>query len=111
MPIEDRNDAAEVEQRIARIFAAAPRERAAAVQRLPIPKISAAQERPFVELVDRILAAKASDPDADTSEEEAETDRMVYAPYGLTEEEAAAVEGAVMGTSGEPAVCADRVKE
>ena len=34
MPIEDRNDAAEVEQRIARIFAAAPRERAAAVRAL-----------------------------------------------------------------------------
>ncbi len=63
------------------------------VERLPIPKISAAQERPFVDLVDRILAAKASDPDADTGEEEAEIDRMVYALYGLTEEEAAAVEG------------------
>ena len=63
------------------------------VQRLPIPKISAMQERPLVDLVDRILAAKASDPDADTSEEEAEIDRMVYALYGLTEEEAAAVEG------------------
>ena len=34
MPIEDRNDASEVEQRIARIFAAAPRERAAAVRAL-----------------------------------------------------------------------------
>ena len=63
------------------------------VETIPIPKINAAQERPFVDLVDRILAAKASDPDVDTSEEEAEIDRMVYALYGLTEEEAAAVEG------------------
>ena len=38
MPIEDRNDAAEVEQRIARIFAAPPRERAAAVRAYPSPK-------------------------------------------------------------------------
>ncbi len=63
------------------------------VERIPVPTISHAEQRPFVELVDRILEAKASDADADTSEEAAEIDRMVYTLYGLTEEEAAAVEG------------------
>ena len=43
--------------------------------------------------MERILEAKAADPDADTSELEREIDRLVYALYGLTEEETAAVEG------------------
>ena len=62
-----------------------------AVERIPVPKLSAAKQRPFVRLVDRILEAKATDPDADTSELEAEIDRLVYDLYGLTEEETAAV--------------------
>lgn len=62
------------------------------VERIPIPKLSAAKQRPFVRLVDRILAAKAADPDADTSELEERIDRLVYELYGLTEGEATAVE-------------------
>ena len=44
-------------------------------------------------LVDRILKAKAANPDADTSEIEEETDRLVYDLYGLTNAEVAVVEG------------------
>ena len=62
------------------------------VERLPISRISAAKQRPFIRLVDGILEAKASDPDADTSEQEAEIDGMVYELYGLTEEESTAIE-------------------
>ena len=62
------------------------------VQRLPIPQVPVAEQRPFVRLVDRILVAKASNPDADTSAQEAEIDRLVYQLYGLTDEEIAAVE-------------------
>ena len=62
------------------------------IERLPIPKISAAKQRPLVRLTGRILAAKAADPSADTSADEAEIDRLVYALYGLTEAEVAAVE-------------------
>ena len=62
------------------------------LEALPIPKISAARQRPFIRLVDSILEAKASDPDADTSEQEAEIDGMVYELYGLTEEESTAIE-------------------
>ena len=63
------------------------------IERLPIPKITAAKQRPFIRLLDRILKAKAADPSADTAEQEAEIDRLVYALYGLTEEEVRAVEG------------------
>ena len=62
-----------------------------AVETIPVPKLSASKQRPFVRLVDRILEAKASDPGADTSELEREIDRLVYELYGLTEEETAAV--------------------
>jgi len=43
--------------------------------------------------VDRILAAKERDPEADTAALEREIDRLVYELYGLTEEEIAIVEG------------------
>ncbi|MDE0505184.1 MAG: Eco57I restriction-modification methylase domain-containing protein [Candidatus Poribacteria bacterium] len=63
-----------------------------AVERLPIPKIPIAEQRPFIRLVDAILSAKAADPRADTTEQEAKIDRLAYALYGLTTEEIAAVE-------------------
>jgi hypothetical protein len=44
-------------------------------------------------LVDQILAAKKSDPNADTSALENEIDNLVYDLYGLTEEERRIVEG------------------
>ncbi len=62
------------------------------IERLPILRITAAQQRPFIRLVERILSAKDADPDADTGELEAEIDRLVYALYGLTAAEIAAVE-------------------
>ncbi len=62
------------------------------VEKIPIPKITVPQQRPFIRLVDSILAAKASDPDADTGAQEAEIDRLVYQLYGLTAEEVAAIE-------------------
>ena len=63
-----------------------------AVERLPIPKINVAEQRPFTRLVDDILATKATDPSADTSKQEGEIDRLVYALYGLTDEEIGTVE-------------------
>jgi len=50
-------------------------------------------EAAIVSLVDRILAAKKKDPEADTTALEAEIDQLVYKLYGLTEEEIAIVEG------------------
>ncbi len=63
------------------------------VEAIPIPNISAVEQRPFIQLVDCILAAKDADPDVDTTEQEREIDHLVYTLYGLTEEEIAAIEG------------------
>ena len=63
------------------------------VEAIPIPNIPAAEQRPFIRLVDHILSAKTADPKADTAEQEAEIDRLVYGLYGLTPKEVAAVEG------------------
>ena len=62
------------------------------VERIPIPRISASEQRPFIRLVDEILEAKAADPDADTSYLEWDIERLVYDLYGLTEEEDTAIE-------------------
>ena len=62
-----------------------------AVERLPIPKISIAKQHPFICLVDHILTAKAANPTADISAQEAEIDRQVYALYCLTAKEITAV--------------------
>ena len=61
-------------------------------KQLPIPKISRAEQRPFIRLVDEILAAKRADPAADTRELEWRLDELVYALYGLTEAESTAIE-------------------
>ena len=68
------------------------------VERIPIPKLTTDEQRPFIDLVDRILAAKDADRvygqnPPRTSALEAEVDQLVYALYGLTAEEVAAVEG------------------
>ena len=48
---------------------------------------------PIVKLVDRILAAKRANPQANTSKWEDEIDALVYELYGLTAEEIKIVEG------------------
>ena len=62
------------------------------VETIPIPKISEAEQRPMVRLVEEILAAKDANPQADTEDLEREIDRLVYELYGLTEEEETAIE-------------------
>ena len=59
-------------------------------ERLPIPKISRAEQCPFIRLVDEILATKRAA--ADTRELEWRLDELVYALYGLTEAEFTAIE-------------------
>lgn len=63
------------------------------VEAIPIPAATAAQQQPIIALVDRILAAKHDNPQADTSADEKEIDRLVYKLYGLTDEEVKVVEG------------------
>ncbi len=66
-----------------------------AVERLPVPKVNAAKQRPFVRLVDRILADKSADPEMDTTAREAEINSLVYELYGLTADEIQEVCGPV----------------
>ena len=63
------------------------------VETIPVPKLTAEKQRPFIRLVDRILKAKAANPCADTLETQEEIDRLVYDLYGLTNAEVAAVKG------------------
>lgn len=63
------------------------------LRRFPIPSATPAQQKPIIDLVDKILSAKKANPQADTSKEEAEIDLLVYALYGLTEDEIKIVEG------------------
>ncbi len=63
------------------------------LSQIPLMKVSEKEQKPFVELVDKILAAKKKDPKADTSELESKIDQMVYKLYDLTPDEIAIVEG------------------
>ncbi len=64
----------------------------AVVRKLPAVVPAEEAQRPIVALVDKILSAKAANPDADTSELAKEIDRHVYALYGLTAGEISIVE-------------------
>ena len=62
------------------------------VEKLPIPQIPKAEQRPFIELAQKITAAKAANPAADTHEWESEIDHRVYKLYNLTKKEIAIIE-------------------
>jgi type I restriction-modification system DNA methylase subunit len=62
---------------------------------IPIKRISKAEQKTFIDLVDQILAAKKRDQEADTSMLEAEIDGHVYELYGLTREERTDVEASI----------------
>ena len=62
------------------------------LEQLPIPAMTAADRRRLSGLANRVIEAKAADPDSDTTADEEEIDRLVYALYGLTEGEETTVE-------------------
>jgi hypothetical protein len=62
------------------------------LRKFPFKKIMIKEQKVFISIVDKILKAKKSNPDADTTKLETEIDRLVYELYGLTEEEIAIVE-------------------
>ncbi len=64
------------------------------VSQIPIPPIKPAQKVLISEIVNQILAAKRTNPDAEVSELENEIDQIVYLLYDLTPEEIAIVKGA-----------------
>ena len=57
------------------------------LRNIPIARATKELQRPIINLVDTILAAKRTDPNADTSLEERQIDRLVYHLYGLTYDE------------------------
>ena len=61
------------------------------VDTFPTPQVSYSLQKPIIELVDRILAAKATDASADTLPLEAEIDNLVFDLYGFTDEERLAI--------------------
>jgi adenine-specific DNA-methyltransferase len=61
------------------------------VNQFPIPMLSESEQKPFVALVEKILAGK--ERGEDTTGLEREIDEMVYRLYGLSAEEIAVVEG------------------
>ncbi|MCY3769059.1 MAG: Eco57I restriction-modification methylase domain-containing protein [Gammaproteobacteria bacterium] len=62
------------------------------VEDISIPMITDSRQRRFIDLIDNILAVKATNRSADISKQEVEIDRSVYDLYGLTPEEIAVIE-------------------
>lgn len=62
------------------------------MENLPIPQISEKDQKPFVDIVDQILAKKKQNPNVDTTKFEEQIDQMVYKLYWLTDEEIKTIE-------------------
>ncbi len=62
-------------------------------QPIPIPEMSQKQQSEIEKRVEKILALKKENPEADVSSLETEIDQLVYKLYDLTEEEVKIVEG------------------
>ena len=63
------------------------------IKNFPIPKLCFEQQKPFIELVDKILSLKKQNPATDTKALETQIDTLVHALYGLTADEIKIVEG------------------
>ena len=63
------------------------------IEQLPISIATPAKQQPIITLVDYILTAKKQNPQTDTSIQEREIDKLVYALYNLTDEDIKIVEG------------------
>ena len=66
--------------------------KAATIEAMPIPAATTEQQAEIVALVDKILSAKRSDTQADTSETEKQIDTIVYNLFDLTPEEIELIE-------------------
>ena len=62
------------------------------IKTIPIPDATFEQQAPIIKIVDQILDAKRTNPDADVSAFEKEIDSLVYSLYNLTPQEIAIVE-------------------
>lgn len=71
-----------------------PQVHIADLKELPIVVGDAKTQKQVAHLVEKILAAKQRDAETDTSAMEREIDELVYALYGLTQEEISIIEAA-----------------
>lgn len=62
------------------------------VKEFPIPVFPKEKEKYIIDLVNQIILLKQNDINTDTSEQEAEIDKLVYQLYGLTDDEIKIVE-------------------
>ncbi|MGL5955595.1 MAG: Eco57I restriction-modification methylase domain-containing protein [Brevinema sp.] len=62
------------------------------IARLPIPETTPEQQQAIIELVKQCMIAKTNDKNADISHLQKEIDKLVYALYGLSEDEIRIVE-------------------
>lgn len=62
---------------------------------IPIKCVEPAEQRAFIELTDRVLAATHCDPTVNTAGLEKTLDRLVYSLYGLTSDEVKIIETGV----------------
>jgi hypothetical protein len=65
------------------------------LENFPIPAVERAEHDAVAELVERVLAAKRADPQANVAALEQEIDAHVYRLYGLTKDEIKLVEESV----------------
>ena len=63
---------------------------------IPLPVVDLNQQQPIINLVDKILAAKKADPQADTGAWERNIDVLVYLLYGLTWDEVQILENTLL---------------
>ena len=64
------------------------------LERIPIPSATKEQQQPIIDLVDKILAAKKANPQADTTDLEKQVNQLVYKLYNLTPAEIETIEKA-----------------
>jgi hypothetical protein len=57
------------------------------IKNITLPKVNVEYFEKIKKLVNTILKTKINNPQADTSAQESEIDRLIYALYDLTEEE------------------------
>ena len=82
----------EISQEKGRVLAQVKPQR---IRSLPIANPNAQQQKAIERLVNSILVAKQSNPQADTSGLEREIDKLVYKMYGLTNEDIKIVENSL----------------
>ena len=64
------------------------------MENIPVPTATPAQQKSIIDLVDKILAAKKANPQADTTDLEKQIDQLVYKLYNLTPAEIETIEKA-----------------